>query len=79
MLVLAERRAGADAEQDAWKPDEVVEFAEEAERTPRTQAELFRIALSRLDDLKLNWEEGDESEARLVARRIRASGRRRVR
>jgi hypothetical protein len=68
MLVLAERRAGADAEQDAWKPDEVVEFAEEAERTPRTQADLFRIALSRLDDLKLNWEEGDESEARLVAR-----------
>jgi hypothetical protein len=68
MLVLAERRAGADAEQDAWKPDEVLEFAEEAERTPRTQADLFRIALSRLDDLKLNWEEGDESEARLIAR-----------
>ena len=68
MLVLADRRAGADTEQDPWRPDEVVEFAEEAERTPRTQAELFRIVLSRLDDLKLNWEDGDESEARLVAR-----------
>jgi hypothetical protein len=67
MLVLADRRAGADVEPHPWKPHDVPEFAEEAERTPETQQELFGIALSRLDDLKLEWEEGDESDARLVA------------
>jgi hypothetical protein len=70
MLVLAERRAEADTEHRAWLPNDVDAFASDAERSPQTQDDLFRIALSRLDDLKLDLEEGDESEASLL-RRVR--------
>jgi hypothetical protein len=35
---------------------------------PRTQKDLFELAVSRLDDLKLELEEGDESEASLMQR-----------
>jgi hypothetical protein len=66
MLVLAERRAEQDVEHRAWAEGEVAQFADEAERDPATEAELFSIALSRLDDLKLELEEGDESEASLL-------------
>ena len=66
MLVLAEQRAELDVEHRAWAEGEVAQFADEAERAPATEAELFRIALSRLDDLKLDLEEGDESEASLL-------------
>jgi hypothetical protein len=66
MLVLAEQRAELDVEHRAWAEGEVAQFADEAERDPATEAELFRIALSRLDDLKLDLEEGDESEASLL-------------
>lgn len=66
MLALAEQRAEQDVEHCAWPGGEVTQFAAEAERDPVTEAELFRIALSRLDDLKLDLEEGDESEASLL-------------
>lgn len=66
MLVLAEQRAELDVEHRAWAEGEVAQFADEAERAPATEAELFRIALCRLDDLKLDLEEGDESEASLL-------------
>ena len=35
------------------------------EREPTSQKELFDIAISRIDDIKLDLEEGDESEASL--------------
>lgn len=65
MLVLAEARAEADAEASSplWTEADVSNFAAEAEREPTSQEDLFRIGLSRLDDLKLELEEGDESEA----------------
>lgn len=65
MLVLAEARAEADAEASSplWTEADVSSFAAEAEREPTSQEDLFRIGLSRLDDLKLELEEGDESEA----------------
>lgn len=66
MLALAEQRAEADVEHRPWAEREVTQFAEEAERDPATEAELFRLALSRLDDLKLELEQGDESEASLL-------------
>ena len=65
-LALAEERASLDLEQDAWKSDEIEVFAAQAERAPKTQKKLFDLALSRLDDLKLELEEGDESEASLL-------------
>ena len=66
MLVLAEQRAELDVEHRAWAEGEVAQFANEAERDPASEVELFRLALSRLDDLKLDLEEGDESEASLL-------------
>ena len=68
MLVLAEQRAETDTEHREWLPEEVDAFAAEAERTPRTQEDLFKLALSRLDDVKLDLEDGDESEASLLRR-----------
>ena len=68
MLVLAEGRAEADTEHDAWAPEDIDAFAADAEKGPRTQKDLFELALSRLDDLKLDLEEGDESEASLLRR-----------
>ena len=35
---------------------------------PRSQEDLFKLALARLDDIKLDLEEGDESEASLLRR-----------
>ena len=52
MLVLAEKRAEADTEHMAWAPEDVDAFAAEAEEEPRTQEDLFKLALARLDDLR---------------------------
>jgi hypothetical protein len=65
-LSLAERRAEADAESPPWPASDVQSFAADAEIAPRTQAELFALALSRIDDLKHEYEHGDESEASLL-------------
>ena len=66
MLVLAEERAEADCEDAPWEPHYISEFAADAEHEPRSQYDLHLIALSRLDDLKLDLEDGDESEASLL-------------
>jgi hypothetical protein len=70
MLVLAEEHAERDAAAEArsWTARQVAEFVESAERTPASQKELYDLALSRLDDLKLDLEEGDESEATVLQR-----------
>ena len=65
LLNLAERRAEADADFKAWSPEQVAEFIRDAEWSPETQQDLFAIALSRLDDIKLDLEEGDDSDASL--------------
>ena len=46
----------------------MAEWTCNAERDPGTQQELFEIAVSRLDDIKLDLEEGDESTASLWRR-----------
>lgn len=66
MLVLAEQRAEMDAEQAPWAASDIAIFTEDAERDPTTQEQLFKLAVSRIDDLKLDLEEGDESEASLI-------------
>ena len=62
---LADSRAEADAGFSPWHPTQVAEFGRRAERSPETQKELFEIASSRLDDIKFDLEEGDDSEASL--------------
>src|SRR4029453_7620245 len=66
MVVLAHRRAAEDAEQEAWLASDVLSFAEQAEKDPRSARDLFDLACSRLDDLKFDIEEGDESVAQLL-------------
>jgi hypothetical protein len=70
MLVLAERRAEADTEHFAWSAVDVAGFAEDTECNPTTQNALFKIGLYRLDDLRLELEEGDESEATLLRKAV---------
>lgn len=65
LLNLADSRAEADADFKAWSPAQIAEFGRGAERSPETQKELFEIALSRLDDIKFDLEESDDSEASL--------------
>jgi hypothetical protein len=65
-LSLAEERAGLDLEHPDWRAEDIDAFAADAERAPRSQQQLFDLAVSRLDDLKLTLEEGDESEASLL-------------
>lgn len=66
MLVLARRRAAEDAERGPWSAADVATFAREAEVAPRSARDLFELALSRLDDLRLDLEEGDASEAHIL-------------
>ena len=63
---LAKERAGLDAEFEPWQGTDVSEFAESAERQPRTEADLYELALARLEELKADIEDGDESEAVLL-------------
>lgn len=66
MDYLAKERAALDAEFEPWSGSAVAEFAVSAEKQPRTEADLCELALSRLDDLKIDIEDGDESEASLL-------------
>ena len=67
MAMLARERAAADSEHaEPWRPQDIAEFAESAERSPRSARDLFRLLLDRLDDLKVDLEEGDASDARLL-------------
>jgi hypothetical protein len=62
---LARERAALDAEFEPWLGADVAEFSAWGERQPRNEAELYALALARLDDLKIDLEEGDQSEAAL--------------
>ena len=68
MVVLARWRAAEDAESEAWSASDVSTFAIEAERDPLSGRDLFALACNRLDDLKLDLEEGDASEAMTLRR-----------
>lgn len=66
MLVLARRRASEDAELESWQSEDVVKFSTDAEKQPRSARELFDLACSRLDDIRLNLEDGRYSQAQLL-------------
>jgi hypothetical protein len=63
---LAKERAALDAEFEPWHGRDVAEFAESAEKQPKSESDLYELALVRLDELKMDIEEGDESEAVLL-------------
>jgi hypothetical protein len=63
---LARERAALDAEPEPWPGVAIAEFAQWAEKRPKSEADLFALGLARLDDLKKDIEEGDESEAPLL-------------
>ena len=58
--------SSGDSEFDPWAGSAIAEFALSATRTPISQADLHDLALARIDDLKLDIEDGDESEAVLL-------------
>jgi len=64
LRVLARRRAAEDSEFEAWAPPDIRAFEVLYERPPTTHRELFELALARLDDIKLDIEDGDFSVAR---------------
>lgn len=66
MDYLAKERAALDAEFDPWIGSAVAEFSISPTKTPRSEADLYETALVRLDDLKLDIEDGDESEVVLL-------------
>jgi len=57
------QRATQDADMDAWTPEQVREFHDEQERTPRNHRELFNLAVNHLLDVKDDMENGDTSVA----------------
>lgn len=68
MSALAKRGAAEDTEHPAGLAAGVLSFAEQAERNPRSPRDLFDLVRSGLDNLKLDLEKGDASEARLLRR-----------
>ena len=66
MYVLARRRASEDAELEPWQSEDVITFSTEAEKRPRSARELIDLACSRLDDIRLNLEDGRYSQAQLL-------------
>jgi hypothetical protein len=68
MHFLAKERAAIDSEYEPWNVKSIVEFSISHLTTPRTESDLFNMALNQLDDLKHDIEDGDESEAVLLKR-----------
>lgn len=63
LLKMAKDRAAQDAELPSWSEANVSEFMKDAEKQPASEKDLFDLACFRLDDLKLEFEDGDTSEA----------------
>jgi hypothetical protein len=61
LLHLIDQRIVSDADYLAWAPSALREFARLYETDPRTDAELFRIVLNRLTDIKDDVEHSDNS------------------
>ncbi len=65
MMTLARKRAALDADGEPWSGVAVADFANSGEISPRTEEDLHSIALSQLDEIRQDLEEGDDSEAGL--------------
>ena len=64
----AATKAAQGANGEPWGVSQVGEFSHVLERTPATHRELFDLAVLRFNDLKLELEEGDDSDAAILLR-----------
>jgi hypothetical protein len=64
----AKARAEFDAAGTPWTEAHIREFSSKYERTPSNHRELFDLAVLRLLDLKADLEQGDSSDAPMLAR-----------
>ena len=62
----AKKRAEKDSDMEPWSPEQVKDFTETMERTPRNHKELADLAVLRLLDLKHDLEQGDSSIANVL-------------
>jgi len=69
ILHLVDERIVSDADYRAWDPTDIRVFAHDYETDPRTDAELFRIILNRLTDIKNDVERSDNSLREEVPRK----------
>jgi hypothetical protein len=63
----AKRRAEEDAEPVPWQIDNITEFLNEIECTPKNHRELFELSKYRLFDLKDDLEQGDASLSAILS------------
>lgn len=68
IAMLAKAKAESDAAGAPWSEGQVREFNEDQERIPHNHRELFDLAVLRLLDLKEDLEQGDSSDAPMLAR-----------
>lgn len=68
IAMLAKAKAESDAAGAPWSEGQIREFNEDQERMPHNHRELFDIAVLRLLDLKEDLEQGDSSDAPMLAR-----------
>jgi len=69
ILHLIDERMVSEADYRAWDPADIRMFARDHETDPRTDAELFRIILNRLTDIKNDVEKSDNSLREEVPRK----------
>jgi hypothetical protein len=65
---FARGKAEQDADLTAWSPAQLREFHDHLDRTPRSHRELADLAIMHLLDLKDDFENGDDSVARVLQR-----------
>lgn len=66
MLEKVKVHAEIDCETGPWQSQQVLDFQNNLERTPKNHAELAELAALRLKDLKYDLEEGDDSIAKTL-------------
>jgi hypothetical protein len=62
----AKTKAAFDADPQAWSPQQVRDFHDTLERTPRNHRDLWYLAVDRLQSLKRDLEDGDASDASIL-------------
>ncbi|MFJ9990380.1 hypothetical protein ACIQSO_06555 [Pseudomonas putida] len=62
----AKEKATLDADMPPWSPQDVRDFNDHQERTPRTHRDLWELVVSQLKDLKHDLEDGDSSIASIL-------------
>jgi hypothetical protein len=78
MRKCAKERAEMDSENSDWTENKFVEFNRTLESIPSNHKELFELAILRLEDLKYQLEEGDDSIASTLRKEDKETGIRKV-